>query len=130
MKRNLQVALLTLVMALPMAARSQTVTAFYKREETTGMTKQCIYDALGSMHVLTVSSITLCPLTIQVASSAPTSAPAAATASTARTVTAFFKREETTGMTKQCYYDALGNTYVLTLSSIALCPLNTQVKLP
>lgn len=125
-------AVLAFVMSLPAVATSQSVTAFYKREVTTGMTKQCVYDALGSMHVLTVSSITLCPLTIQVPASAPVSAPAS-TATTPQapvTVTAFFKHEETTGMTKQCFYEALGNAYVLTLSSIALCPLTTQVKMP
>lgn len=41
--------------------------------------------------------------------------------------TAFFKSEETTGMTKQCYYDYLGSTYTRTLSSIALCPLTIEV---
>lgn len=42
-------------------------TAFYVGEvETGGLTKQCVYDYLGSYYVLTVSSVQLCPLTAQV----------------------------------------------------------------
>ena len=43
-----------------------TVTAFYVRETTTGMTKQCVYNALGSTYVRTMSAVTLCPLSIVV----------------------------------------------------------------
>ncbi len=41
-------------------------TAFFKYERTTGMTKQCVYDYLGSEYTITVSSVALCPLSIQV----------------------------------------------------------------
>ena len=41
-------------------------TAFKTGERTTGMTKQCFYDALGSAYTRTVGSVELCPLTIQV----------------------------------------------------------------
>lgn len=41
-------------------------TAFFKYERTTGMTKQCVYDYLGSEYVITLQSIQLCPLSIQV----------------------------------------------------------------
>ena len=41
--------------------------------------------------------------------------------------TAFLKYERTTGMTKQCVYDYLGNEYTITLSSTQLCPLTIRV---
>jgi len=34
----------------------------------------------------------------------------------AQTVTAFKTGEQISGMTKQCYYDALGSTYTLTVT--------------
>jgi len=46
-----------------------------------------------------------------------------------QTLTAFKTGEVTTGMTKQCYYNALGNTYTRTMRSIDLCPLGIRVKL-
>ena len=41
-------------------------TAFLVGERTTGMTKQCYYDYLGSEYVRTIKSTQLCPLSIQV----------------------------------------------------------------
>ena len=42
--------------------------------------------------------------------------------------TAFFVREiNTGGFTKQCVYDYLGNTYVITVSAVSLCPLTIEV---
>lgn len=108
---------------------AQTATAFKTGEETTGMTKQCSYNALGNDYTLTISSVRLCPLTIKVrtnitpdkqAPTVPEPAP--------RTVTAFKTGENTTGMTKQCFYNALGSGYTRTISSVALCPLSIQVR--
>ena len=48
---------------------------------------------------------------------------------TAQTITAFKTGEKTTGMTKQCVYNGLGNEYTRTISSVALCPLSIQVTL-
>jgi hypothetical protein len=40
---------------------------FFVREvQTGGMTKQCVYDYLGSEYVVTVSAVSLCPLSIRV----------------------------------------------------------------
>ena len=47
----------------------------------------------------------------------------------AQTVTAFKTGERMTGMTKQCFYEALGSTYAQTVQSIELCPLNLEVRL-
>lgn len=41
--------------------------------------------------------------------------------------TAFLKGEYTTGMTKQCIYDYLGNTIIRTYPSYAVCPVSITV---
>ena len=61
MKRT---ALFLAAMLLSQAATAGT--AFLVREYTTGMTKQCVYDYLGSQYVITISAVQLCPLTIEV----------------------------------------------------------------
>ena len=40
------------------------VTCFFKYEVTSGFNKICYYDCLGSLHAITISSTSLCPLTI------------------------------------------------------------------
>ena len=40
-------------------------TCFGKGEETSGMNKICYYDCLGSAAAITISSTSLCPLTIK-----------------------------------------------------------------
>lgn len=42
--------------------------------------------------------------------------------------TAYLKYERTTGMTKQCVYEYLGNEYTKTIRSTELCPLSIQVN--
>ena len=127
--RNALLVLAVLAFGSTPALAAQTVTAFNTGEETTGMTKQCFYDALGSAYTRTISSIALCPLSIQVRLS-PTPARTLTPEPETRTVTAFKTGEETTGMTKQCFYDALGSAYTRTISSIELCPLSIQVRNP
>jgi hypothetical protein len=42
-------------------------TAFFAYEDNTGgMTKQCVYDYLGSTYTITISSVASCPLSIPV----------------------------------------------------------------
>ena len=123
------------------ASMAQTVTGFKTSEKITGMTKQCFYDALGSAHTRTVSSVSLCPLSIQVEAIPRPSPNTRATTPTRTprttppaprperaTVTAFKTGERTTGMTKQCFYDALGSAYTETVSSVSLCPLSIKVR--
>ncbi|MEZ8775918.1 hypothetical protein [Vibrio sp. 10N.247.310.17] len=43
--------------------------------------------------------------------------------SIALATTGFLKGERTSGMNKICYYDVLGDTYTLNVSSVELCPL-------
>lgn len=123
---------LVLLMAVgsPIAAAAQGTTAFYTGEQTTGMTKQCFYDALGNPYTITVSSIKLCPQSIKVQTnpSRSPSAPSYPEPPRPSTITAFKTGEQTTGMTKQCYYDGLGNTYTKTMRSIDICPNSIQVR--
>lgn len=41
-------------------------------------------------------------------------------------VTCFLKGEQTSGMTKICYYDCLGSPAAITLDAVALCPLSIE----
>jgi hypothetical protein len=109
---------------------AQTVVAMKTGEKTTGMTKQCYYDALGNEYTRTISSVALCPLSIRVRiqPSSPSRTPPPPPPQP-RTVVAMKTGERTTGMTKQCYYDALGNEYTRTISSVELCPLTIRVRI-
>lgn len=40
--------------------------AFFKYERVTGMTKQCVYDHLGSEYTITIPATRICPLRIEV----------------------------------------------------------------
>ena len=127
----LSIALCAIVVLIstPVESPAQTVTAFKTGERVSGLTKQCFYDALGSGYTRTVGSIDLCPLSIQVRTPAVRNAtPATPTAPPPRTVTAFRTGEKTTGMTKQCFYNALGSEYTRTVGSIEICPLTLQVR--
>jgi hypothetical protein len=49
----------------PRSERPQlAVTCFQTGEQSSGMNKICYYDCLGSQAAITVSSVQLCPLTI------------------------------------------------------------------
>ncbi len=39
-------------------------TCFYQNEQISGMNKICYYNCLGSTAAITISSVKLCPLTI------------------------------------------------------------------
>jgi len=117
----------------PASAQSSQVTGYLKKEvDSGGMTKQCIYDALGSTYVKTVQSYQLCPNSERFTKPSSSSAAAAENddyRATARQVTGYFKREITDGgLTKQCLYDALGSTYVLTLKSHQVCPVSASFR--
>jgi len=49
----------------PSAAAPIRTTCMKSSEATTGMTKQCVYNCMGSPVVQTQSSVSLCPLTIE-----------------------------------------------------------------
>ena len=126
----MRTALTASVAALVLAAvplPAQTLTAYKTGERTTGMTKQCFYDGLGSEYTRTASSIARCPLSIQVTTRNPASSPSAAPAPRS-TLTAYSSGEETTGTTKQCFYDGLGSRYTKTVQAYQICPLRITVE--
>lgn len=115
----------------PASAQSSQVTGYLKKEvESGGMTKQCIYDALGSTYVKTVQNYQLCPYSerfTRPGSSASASSSTDNYQANAREVTGYFRREIADGgMTKQCLYDALGSTYVLTVKNYQICPTSAK----
>lgn len=57
---------LTVLIALTMSASAFAATAFLKYERVSGMTKQCVYEYLGSEYTKTIQSHQLCPLTMQI----------------------------------------------------------------
>jgi len=54
------------VLLLTISMTASAGTAFFQYERETGMTKQCVYDYLGSSYTITIQSYRMCPLTIQV----------------------------------------------------------------
>jgi hypothetical protein len=46
-------------------ARSSSVTCFRTGEQVSGMNKICYYNCLGSAAAITISAVSLCPLSIQ-----------------------------------------------------------------
>jgi hypothetical protein len=129
-----RVTLLVTVFAIvgPTGLPAQTVTAFKTGEQITGLTKQCYYAFGTTRYTKTIRSVELCPLSVQVRT-APVpqqeqQQPLRDTSQASR-VTAFKTGEETTGLTKQCYY-AFGSTrYTKTIQSVELCPLSIKVRL-
>jgi hypothetical protein len=74
MKRACILLTLSLLSAAPMAAAAENATpakpikvaimCFSTGEQVSGMNKICYYDCLGSAVAITVSSVSLCPLSI------------------------------------------------------------------
>lgn len=94
-------------------------TGFLKGETSEGLTKVCFYDVLGETHTLNLPSTRLCPLSYQfdVMGRVPAQPPAGPSGKTG-----FLKGEQGQGLTKICYYDVLGETQMITISSVELCP--------
>lgn len=108
-------------------ARAQSVTAFKTGEATTGMSKQCVYTALGSQYTQTIPAIGQCPLSMQVRSVPAQDSRTGQTQQRRSSGTAFKTGENATGMTKQCFYNYMGSQITRTVSSVALCPLSISV---
>jgi hypothetical protein len=45
-----------------------------------------------------------------------------------RSATGLFKSERTSGLNKICYYNVLGSTKTLTVSSVSLCPKSYEFE--
>jgi len=52
-------------LAYPAFVANSAVTCFKTGEQTSGMNKICYYNCMGSTAAITISSVSLCPLTIQ-----------------------------------------------------------------
>ena len=131
--RRITFLILALVAVLADGLIAQTGTALKAGERTTGMTKQCFYNYIGNGYTRTIGAIELCPLTIQVRATPPTPKPTPPPtpppSPTPQTGTAFKAGERTTGMTKQCFYNYIGNGYTRTIGAIELCPRTIQVRI-
>ncbi|WP_261817838.1 hypothetical protein [Vibrio gallicus] len=97
---------------------SQATTGFLDSESSQGFSKVCFYDVLGDTHALNLKSTDICPLTHEFELT-PKLQPAAPEAQK----TGFFKREKIEGFNKLCYYDVLGESYILNIGSTEICPL-------
>jgi hypothetical protein len=102
------------------APDARAATGFFKGEADQGLSKVCFYDVLGETHTLNIPSTKLCPLSYQfeVIPRMPAQPPAGPSGKTG-----FLKGEQEQGLTKICYYDVLGETYMITISSVKLCSL-------
>jgi len=118
-RRLLLVAALS---ALPIA-QSRSATGLFKSEQTSGLNKICRYEVLGSPYAINVGAAEICPLTIDV----PNPAPSPPNGS-GRGQTGFLTREQTSGLNKICYYNVLGSTKTLTVSSVSLCPKSYEYE--
>src|SRR4051812_46658991 len=63
-------AVLTMVLSVCVVSEMRAQALFVK-EATTGMTKQCFYDYLGSAYTKTVNSYELCPLSLSIGTPKP-----------------------------------------------------------
>jgi hypothetical protein len=119
------VAASILLAAVISAPETNAATGFLKGESKTNFNKVCIYDVLGSAHTINISSVALCPLTINVDS------PAKPPANQGNSMygpqkNARLVGEKTSGMNKVCIYDYLGDELAYTVSSVSLCPLTRK----
>lgn len=95
-------------------------------EQTSGFNKLCYYDCLGSAHVVTQSSVSLCALSVVAPSQRPQQSPRPLSPQPSGSTTCFARGEQQSGMNKICYYDCLGSARAVTQSSVSLCALTIQ----
>ena len=58
-------SILLLSMVSPSMVANSATTCFKTGEQTSGMNKICYYNCMGSTAAITISSVSLCPLSIQ-----------------------------------------------------------------
>lgn len=102
-------------LALPGSAAAQ----FKTGEQVVGNVKECYYNYLGKTYVHTVAAYGICPLSVSVDPTPTLPAPSG--------VTAFKSGENLRGAVKDCYYTALGQSYILAVAAYELCPLSVPV---
>lgn len=116
-----------LLIAASGSVAAQNVTAFKTGEETTGLTKQCYYAFGVTKYTKTINAAQLCPLSVSVRSSGSRTLPEADPLDRP-SITAFKSGEETTGLTKQCFYTFGTTKYTRTIKAAQLCPLTIRVR--
>src|SRR5262245_53167772 len=108
--------------ALPIA-EPHAATGIFKNERTSGQSKTCVYEVLGSPYTINVEAAQICPLTIEVPNPAPVPP-----VGTRQSQTGLLIRESVNGASKTCYYAVLGVTKTMTVSSASLCPKSAQFE--
>ncbi|OBT15561.1 hypothetical protein A9264_12910 [Vibrio sp. UCD-FRSSP16_10] len=93
-------------------------TGFLKSNDVQGFNQTCYYDVLGELHSLNINSTDICPLSHEFDLQPKLKKPASDAQKTG-----FFKHDTTSGFSKLCTYDVLGESYVITIGSTEICPL-------
>ena len=75
---------------------NNTSSSYSNNSANTGFTKVCYYNGIGGKSALTVSSVSICPLT---------------------------NTPRISGFTKVCTYNTIGGQKALTVPSVSICPL-------
>lgn len=109
-----------------LAASTSQAMCMVAGERTSGFNKLCYYDCLGSTHVVTQSSVSLCALSVPAPVQPSQHPPRTTAAPPPVSTTCFARGEQSSGMNKICYYDCLGSARAITQSSVSLCPLTIQ----
>ena len=109
----------------PPVSPAPQVMCMAKGEQISGFNKLCYYDCLGSAHVVTQSSVSLCALSVNAPSQRPQQSPRFPSPPASGSTTCFARGERQAGMNKICYYDCLGSARAIT-QSVSLCPLSIQ----
>lgn len=124
MKALAAIALLTGACLSVASSDTSAAVGFLKGERPQGLSKICFYDVLGETHTLNVSSVSLCPLNhnFEIMPKVPDQSNSGSYGGK----TGFLKGERMQGMSKICFYDVLGESYALTISSVSLCPLSRR----
>jgi len=65
LKKFFLLLVLIVSISFPSLVANSAVTCFKSGEQTSGMNKICYYNCAGSTAAITISSTSLCPLTIQ-----------------------------------------------------------------
>jgi hypothetical protein len=103
------------LLALPRSGHAQYKTG----ERVVGNVKECYYTYLGKAYVYTVASYGICPLSVNVNPAPTLPAPSG--------MTAFKSGENLREGVKDCYYSAMGKSYVLTVGAYEMCPLSVPI---
>lgn len=118
-------SIITLAAALSFSFLASAETCFGAGEVSAGMNKICYYDCLGGKASKTVSSVSLCPLSISKGESRGQSGlGSSGNNDFSGNQTCFKSGEYTSGMNKVCRYDCLGSPAETTISATQLCPLS------